>query len=46
MIDARMYPTVKYALSHDKPCTRIVVDGTTVTFDDGRALAADAVGTA
>jgi hypothetical protein len=46
MIDARMYPTVKYALSHDKPCTRIVVDGTTVTFDDGRALAADAVRTA
>jgi len=46
MIDARMYPTVKYALSHDQPCTRIAVDGTTVTFDDGRARAADAVRTA
>ena len=46
MIDARIHPTVKYALSHDQPCTRIAVDGTTVTFDDGRARAADAVRTA
>ena len=30
---ARMYPTVKYALGHGKACTRIVVDGTPMTFD-------------
>jgi len=46
MIDARIHPTVKYALSHDRPCRRIVVDGTTMTFDDGRARAAEAVRTA
>jgi hypothetical protein len=34
---ARMYPTVKYALGHGKACTRIVVGGTPVRFDQGRA---------
>ena len=46
MIDARMYPTVKYAVGHRKGCTRIVVGGTAVTFDHGRARAAEAVRTA
>jgi hypothetical protein len=34
----RIYPTVKYALGHGKACTRIVVGGKPVVFDDGRAL--------
>jgi hypothetical protein len=34
---ARIYPTVKYALGYGKACTRIVVDGTPVMFDHGRA---------
>jgi hypothetical protein len=38
---ARMYPTVKYALGHGKTCTRIVVDGTPLLFDQGRSRAAD-----
>jgi len=46
MIDARMYPTVKYAVGHRKGCTRIVVGGTAVTFDHGRAHAGEAVPTA
>ena len=33
---ARIYPTVKYALSHGKACSRVVVAGTPVTFDHGR----------
>ena len=34
---SRIYPTVKYALGHGKACTRIVVGGTPLTFDHGRA---------
>jgi hypothetical protein len=34
---ARIYPTVKYALGHGKACVRVVVGGTPVTFDHGRA---------
>ena len=37
---ARIYPTVKYALGHGQACTRIVVAGTPVTVDRGRAPAA------
>jgi hypothetical protein len=36
---ARIYPTVKYALGHGKACVRVVVGGTPVTFDHGRAPA-------
>jgi hypothetical protein len=36
---SRIYPTVKYALGHGKACTRVVVGGTPVTFDHGRAAA-------
>jgi hypothetical protein len=32
----RIYPTVKYALGHGKACTRIVVGGAPVTFDQRR----------
>jgi len=45
MIDARMYPTVNYALSHDKASTR-TVNGGTVTYDHGRVRAVEAVCTA
>jgi hypothetical protein len=34
---ARIYPTVKYALGHGKACMRVVVGGTPVLFDHGRA---------
>jgi hypothetical protein len=34
---ARMYPTVKYALGHGKACMRVVVSGTPMNFDHGRA---------
>jgi hypothetical protein len=34
---ARIYPTVKYALGHGKACVRVVVGGTPVMFDHGRA---------
>lgn len=34
---ARIYPTVKYALGHGKACTRVVVSGTPVILDHGRA---------
>src|SRR3954470_1088172 len=34
---ARIYPTVKYALGHGKACTRIVVGGAPIMFDDGLA---------
>jgi hypothetical protein len=37
---ARMYPTVKYALGHGKACMRVVVAGTPVLLDHGRAPAA------
>jgi len=40
---ARIYPTVKYALGHGKACTRVVVGGTPVTFDHGRAPALEDV---
>jgi hypothetical protein len=36
---SRIYPTVKYALGHGKACVRVVVGGTPVTFDQGRAPA-------
>ena len=36
---SRIYPTVKYALGHGKACMRVIVDGTPVTFDRGRASA-------
>jgi hypothetical protein len=36
---SRIYPTVKYALGHGKACMRIVVDGTPVQLDHGRAPA-------
>ena len=39
MIDARLYPTVKYELGHGKACMRIVVGGTSVMFDHGRVQA-------
>ena len=34
---ARIYPTVKYALGHGKACMRVVVGGTPLNFDHGRA---------
>ena len=34
---ARIYPTVKYALGHGKACMRVVVAGTPVRLDHGRA---------
>jgi len=36
---ARLYPTVKYALGHGKACMRVVVDGTPVLMNHGRAAA-------
>ena len=36
---ARIYPTVKYALGHGNACTRVVVGGSPVMFDQRRALA-------
>jgi hypothetical protein len=36
---SRIYPTVKYALGHGKACMRIVVGGTPITMDHGRAPA-------
>src|SRR3954454_13505810 len=36
---ARIYPTVKYALGHGKACMRVVVGGTPVALDHGRAPA-------
>jgi hypothetical protein len=43
---ARMYPTVKYALGHGHACMRIVVGGTPMMFDHGRALSDVTVRTA
>jgi hypothetical protein len=34
---SRIYPTVKYALGHGKACMRVVVGGTPMRFDHGRA---------
>jgi hypothetical protein len=34
---ARIYPTVKYALGHGQACMRVVVGGSPVVFDHGRA---------
>jgi hypothetical protein len=34
---ARIYPTVKYALGHGKACMRVVVGGTPIALDHGRA---------
>jgi len=36
---SRIYPTVKYALGHGKACMRVVVDGSPVLQDHGRAPA-------
>lgn len=36
---ARIYPTVKYALGHGKACTRVVVGGSPVTFQEKRVPA-------
>jgi hypothetical protein len=36
---ARIYPTVKYALGHGKACMRVVVGGSPVLLDHGRAPA-------
>lgn len=35
----RIYPTVKYAMGHGKACMRVVVGGSPVMFDHGRATA-------
>ncbi len=43
---SRIYPTVKYALGHGKACMRVVVGGTPVHLDHGRAPAEAAVRTA
>ncbi len=40
---SRIYPTVKYALGHGKACMRVVVGGTPVHLDHGRAPAEAAV---
>ena len=36
---SRIYPTVKYALGHGKACMRVVVAGSPVVLDHGRAPA-------
>ena len=36
---ARLYPTVKYAMGHGKACTRLVVGGAPLSFDQPRAVA-------
>jgi hypothetical protein len=36
----RIYPTIKYALGHGKTCTRVVVGGTPLIFDQGHSPAA------
>ena len=45
MTAARLYPTAKYALGHGKACMRVVVDGTPVMMDHGRARPAINVAT-
>jgi hypothetical protein len=39
IVTARLYPTVKYAMGHGQACTRIVVDGASIVFDDVVATA-------
>jgi hypothetical protein len=39
IVTARLYPTVKYAMGHGKACTRIVVDGAPIVFDEAVAVA-------
>ena len=39
IVTARLYPTVKYAMGHGKACTRIVVDGAPIVFDEPAAAA-------
>jgi len=39
MIDARMYPTIKYAVGDGQASTRIIFGGTAPTYDHGRARA-------
>ncbi len=34
IVTARMYPTVKYAMGHGQACTRIVVNGAPIAFDN------------
>ena len=34
MVASRTYPTVKYAMGHGQACTRIVVGGTPIAFDE------------
>jgi hypothetical protein len=34
IVTARLYPTVKYAMGHGKACTRIVVGGAPIVFDE------------
>jgi hypothetical protein len=41
MAASRIYPRVKYAMGHGKTCARVVVDGTTVTFDHAVVPAQD-----
>jgi hypothetical protein len=42
IVASRTYPTVKYAMGHGKACTRVVVDGTPITFGDGSRFAREA----
>ncbi len=39
IVTARMYPTVKYAMGHGKACTRVVVGGAPIAFDNAMAAA-------
>jgi hypothetical protein len=39
IVTARMYPTVKYAMGHGQACTRILVGGAPVAFDNAFASA-------
>ena len=39
LVTVRMYPIVKYAMGHGKACTRIVVNGAPVAFNQTVAAA-------
>jgi hypothetical protein len=39
ILTARMYPTVKYAMGHGKACTRVVVGGAPLAFDEALVAA-------
>jgi hypothetical protein len=39
MVTARLYPTVKYAMGHGQACTRIVVAGAPIVFDEALTAA-------